>query len=166
MHGPHRPLKFLLVDQARRLPGFRSAPPSTYREGMKSQTLLLPHVSRPVRGQDSPVATPGSSWPVPSNYALFLKTIADAVQRLDHIEIVVAGLELLAQPLDVAVDGPVVDIDLIIIGRIHQRVAAFDNAGTAGQRLQNEKFGDGERHRLVLPGAGVALRVHAKKPAL
>src|SRR5271156_5715425 len=106
VRGPHRRSRFLLVDQARRLPGFRSAPPSTYREGMRSQTLLLPHVSRPVRGQDSPVSTSGSSWPIASNDALFLETIADAVQRLNHIEIVVAGLEFLAQPLDVAVDGP------------------------------------------------------------
>src|SRR6202051_3411251 len=98
---------------------------------MRSQTLLLPHLSRPVRGQDSPVSTSGSSWPIASNDALFLETIADAVQRLDHIEIVVAGLELLAQPLDVAVDGSVVDIDLVVIGRIHQRVAAFDHAGPA-----------------------------------
>src|ERR1700719_1187049 len=133
---------------------------------MRSQTLLLPHVSRPVRGQDSPVATSGSSWPIASKYALFLETIAYAVQRLDHIEIVVAGLELLAQPLDVAVDGPVVDIDLIVIGRIHQSVAAFHHAGPAGQRLQNQKFGDGQRYRLVLPGAGVALGIHAQEPAL
>src|SRR6188474_3386573 len=52
----------------------------------------------------------------------FLEAIADAVQRLDHLEIVVDHLELLAQPLDVAVDGAVVDIDLVVIGRVHQRV--------------------------------------------
>src|SRR3984893_16178842 len=91
--------------------------------------------------------------------ALFLETITYAVQRLDHIEFVVTGLEFLAQPLDVAVDGPIVDIDLIVIGRIHQGIAAFDYAGPAGQRLQNEKFGDGEGYRLVLPGAGVALGI-------
>src|ERR1700692_1848835 len=128
---------------------------------MRSQTLLLPHLSRPVRGQDSPVATSGSSWPIASKYALFLETIADAVKRLDHIEIVVAGLALLAQPLDVAVDGAVVDIDLIVVGRVHQRIAAFHHAGTAGQRLQNQKFGDGERHRLVFPGGGGGARVLA-----
>src|SRR6478735_5100024 len=40
----------------------------------------------------------------------FLETVADAVQGLDHLEIVVHHLELLAQPLDVAVDGAIVDI--------------------------------------------------------
>src|SRR5580704_12494299 len=54
----------------------------------------------------------------------FLEAVADAVKRFDHLEIVVHHLELLAQPLDVAVDGAVVDIDLVVIGRIHQRVAA------------------------------------------
>ena len=70
-------------------------------------------------------SAPGSSCSGDGHWALLLllEAVADAVERLDHLEIVVDGLELLAQPLDVAVDGPVVDIDLIVIGRIHQRVA-------------------------------------------
>src|SRR5204862_7257737 len=32
----------------------------------------------------------------------FLEAVADAVERFDHVEVVVDGLELLAQPLDVA----------------------------------------------------------------
>src|ERR1043165_3750129 len=31
----------------------------------------------------------------------FLETIADAVQRLDHVEVVVRDLELLAQPFEI-----------------------------------------------------------------
>src|SRR5436305_6305349 len=58
----------------------------------------------------------------------FLEAIADAVERLDHVEIVVRLLELLAQPLDVAVDGTVIDIDLIVVGRVHQRVAPLHHA--------------------------------------
>src|SRR5579864_1989170 len=38
----------------------------------------------------------------------FLEAVADAVEGLDHLEILVDGLELLAQPLDVAVDGTVI----------------------------------------------------------
>src|SRR6266550_4238291 len=70
----------------------------------------------------------------------FLEAIADAVQRLDHLEIVVDHLELLAQPLDVAVDGAVVDIDLVVIGRVHQRVAAFHHARPARERLQDQEL--------------------------
>src|ERR1051326_402346 len=36
-----------------------------------------------------------------------LEPVSDPVQRFDHVERVVDGLELLAQPLDVAVDGAV-----------------------------------------------------------
>src|SRR5215471_8343852 len=95
-----------------------------------------------------------------------LESIADAVERFDHVELVVGTLELLAQPLDVAVDGAVVNVDLIVIGRVHQRVAALDHAGPARQRLQDQELGDRERDRLVLPGAGVALRIHAQEAAL
>jgi hypothetical protein len=52
----------------------------------------------------------------------FLEAIADTIERLDHIELDVACPELYAQPLDVAVDGPVVHILLIVIGCC----AAFD----------------------------------------
>ena len=52
----------------------------------------------------------------------FFETIANAVKRLDHIELDVVFPELYAQPLDVAVDGPVVHILLIVIGCC----AAFD----------------------------------------
>src|ERR1019366_9697705 len=50
----------------------------------------------------------------------FLEAVTHTVQGFDHLEIVVHDLELLAQPLDVAVDGAIVDIDLIVIGRVHQ----------------------------------------------
>src|SRR2546423_7641962 len=42
------------------------------------------------------------------NVSAFLEAVADAIKRLDHVEVVVRRLELLAQPLDVAVDGAVV----------------------------------------------------------
>ena len=51
----------------------------------------------------------------------FLELIADAVECLDHFEIGFDRLEFLSQSLDVAVDGAVVDIDVIAIGRVHQR---------------------------------------------
>ena len=94
------------------------------------------------------------------------EAIADAIQRFDHVELAVNRLELLAQALDVTVDRAVVHIDLLVIGGIHQRIAAFDHARTLRQRMQDQEFRDGERHRLPLPGAGVALLIHHKLPAL
>ena len=81
-------------------------------------------------------------------------------------KLVVDRLELLAQALDVAVDGAVVDIDLIVVGRVHQGVAALHDAGALRQRLQDQELGHGQRHGLALPGAGVALRVHGELAAL
>jgi hypothetical protein len=68
---------------------------------------------------------------------LFLESVADAVQGLDHFKIRLDHLELFAQPLDVALDGAVVDIHLIVVSRIHQSVAALDYARPGRQRLQN-----------------------------
>src|SRR5208282_1650331 len=137
----------------------------------RAWTPLLPHASRPSQRPwlSAWIGGPrlGSPWPVAHNQRLdFLEPIADAVKRLNHIEFYVACLELFAQPLDVTVDGSVVYIHLVVVGRIHQCVAAFHHPRAAGQRLQNEKLGDRERHRLVLPGAGVAFRVHAQQSAL
>src|SRR5262245_33082678 len=87
----------------------------------------------------------------------FLETIADAIQRFDHLEIVVNDLEFLAQALDVAVDGAVIHVDLVVIGRVHQRVAALNHAGPGGERLKDKELGDGQRYGFALPGAGVAL---------
>jgi hypothetical protein len=75
----------------------------------------------------------------------FLEAIADAIERLDHIELDVACPELYAQPLDVTVNGPVVDIHLIVVSCIHQGVAAFHHSRPTGERLQDEKLSDGER---------------------
>src|SRR3569832_2041451 len=96
----------------------------------------------------------------------FLETVSDPVESLDHLEFVVDDFELLAQPLDVAVDGAVVDINLVVVSSVHQRVAALADARARGERLQNEKFRYRECDRLVLPRASVALRVHAQEAAV
>src|SRR4029079_10468691 len=95
-----------------------------------------------------------------------LEPITDAIQRFDHVEVVVGPLALLAQALALAVDGAVIDVDLVVVGGIHQRIAALDHAGPACERLQDQELGDRQRDRLVLPGAGMALRVHAQQAAL
>ncbi len=49
----------------------------------------------------------------------FFEAVANAIQRFDHIEIIVGLLEFFAQAFDMAVDGAIVDIHLIIVSRIH-----------------------------------------------
>src|SRR6185437_11074123 len=85
--------------------------------------------------------------------------VADAVERFDSVEIVVDDFEFLTQALDVAVDRAVIDIDLIVVGRVHQVVATFHKAGTLCEALKDQEFGDGETHGLAVPCAFVALRI-------
>src|SRR5216684_2140456 len=92
--------------------------------------------------------------------------ISDAIERLDLGEFAVDDLELLAQPLDVAVDRPVVDIDVLAIGRVHQLIAAFDMALARRQRFQNEELGDRELDRLAAPSAEMAPGIEHEVAAL
>ena len=67
----------------------------------------------------------------------FRKSVADAVKRVDLVEIIVNGFEFFAQAFDVTVDGSIIDIDLIVIGGVHEGVAALNHAGTLGKRLKD-----------------------------
>src|SRR4051812_8189030 len=58
----------------------------------------------------------------------FLVAVADAVEGFDHVEVVVHLTELLAHALDVAVDGAVVDIDILAIGGVDQLVTVLHHA--------------------------------------
>src|SRR5688572_5663378 len=82
-------------------------------------------VNRLVQVRKRPTLRPSRSRPSRSRRSLFGKAIADAVERLDRIEAVVRGAELAAHTFDVAVDRPVVDIDVVLVGDVHQLVARF-----------------------------------------
>src|ERR1700739_1282780 len=89
-----------------------------------------------------------------------LETVTDAVEGLDHVEGVVDGFELLSQPLNVAVHGSRVDIDLVVVGRIHESVAALDHPGPGRQCLQDQKLSDRKGHRFGLPCTEVPFWIH------
>ena len=74
---------------------------------------------------------------------LLFKAIANTVQGFNDIKIILDYFEFFAEPFAVAVDGAVINVDLVIIGCIHQGIAAFHHAWAQGQGLQDEKFGDG-----------------------
>src|SRR5690554_1367326 len=92
--------------------------------------------------------------------------ITDAIKRFDRIEAVIDFLELLAQALDVAVDGAVIHIDLIVISGIHQRIPALHIAGALGKRLKDQKLRDGQHNRLAIPCAGMTLGIEHQLAAL
>src|SRR5689334_16888087 len=101
------------------------------------RSLLLPPASEPVR---SPIAV----------------AVSDTIKRLDLRELGVDDLELLAQSLDVTVDCPIVDIDVLAIGRVHQLVAALDVTGAGGERFEDEELGHRQLDGQAVPGAEVA----------
>src|SRR5881227_2129969 len=80
-------------------------------------------------------------------------SITDAIEGFDLSEFRIDRLELLAQTLDVAVDRAVIDVNMLAIGRVHQLVAVFDVARALCQRFEDQKLGDGQFDRIVLPGA-------------
>src|SRR5882757_2513139 len=89
-------------------------------------------------------------------------SVSDAIEGFDRVELGIHVSELLAHALDVAVDGAVVDIDLIVVGRVHQVVAALHEAGPLRQRLQEQELGHRQLHGLALPQAVVAGRVEGQ----
>mmetsp|Transcript_19885 Transcript_19885/g.32445 ORF Transcript_19885/g.32445 Transcript_19885/m.32445 type:complete len:227 (-) Transcript_19885:92-772(-) len=92
--------------------------------------------------------------------------MTDPVQRLNRREGIVSCAHLFTQTLDVAVDGPVIHIDLIIIGHVHQLVARFYETRPLGQRLQQQELGDGQGHIVALPTDRMAQRIHTQFAAL
>ncbi len=61
--------------------------------------------------------------PDPLGRSVFPVAVSYAVQGFDFIEFGIDRLEFSAQAFDVAVDGAVVDIDILAVGCIHQLVA-------------------------------------------
>src|SRR5258708_21255529 len=80
---------------------------------------------------------------------LFLELVTYPIERFDRVKGLVDLHKFLAQTLDMAVDGTIVYVHLIVIGDIHQGVTTLDHAGPGGKRLQDEEFCDRERNRLV-----------------
>src|SRR5258708_13871299 len=73
--------------------------------------------------------------------SLFLEPVAHPIERFDHVERIYGLLEFLSQSLDVTVDCTIIYINLIIVGAIHQGVAAFDHAGTRAERVRGHTLG-------------------------
>src|ERR1700730_7706898 len=92
--------------------------------------------------------------------------IADAIKSFDLAKARIDRLELLPQPLDMAVDGAVVHVNVLAIGAVHELIAALDMPGPKRQRLQDQEFGDGEVDIGVFPTALVARGVEHQLAAL
>src|SRR5947208_10427259 len=73
--------------------------------------------------------------------SLLVEPVSNAIERVDRIEGGVNGSELAPNALDVAVDGAVVDIDIVAIGDVEQLVAGFYDTRPLRQRFEYQEFG-------------------------
>src|SRR5256885_5020507 len=99
-----------------------------------------------------------SSW--------LVEPVSDAIERVDRVEGGIDGAELAPDALDVAVDGAVVDIDIVAIGDVEQLVAGFYDSGPLGQRFEDQELGHREADEASVPQHLVPRRVHGQSAAL
>src|SRR5436305_1751452 len=92
-------------------------------------------------------------------------SIPDAIECFDLREIGIDVLEFFAQSLDVTIDRPVVDIDVLAIGRIHQLIAVFDVPRTVREGFEDQKLGYSQLDMFTLPGAKMPCRIEDQLPA-
>src|SRR5258706_13455872 len=98
-----------------------------------------------------------------SSRRLRLVAIAHPVHGVDAVELRVDRLELLTDPLDVAVDGALADVVVVRVALARELAARLDVPGVANQRLQHEEFGDGEVDRCPFPADHEAGRVELER---
>ena len=109
-------------------------------------------------GDFSGAAAPGASSELG-------KFVTDTVEGVDLCEVWIDGFEFFPDALDVAVDGSVVDIGLVVISCIHQLVAAFHMAGPECQRLEKQKLGYGKNDLRAIPCTGLPYRIEYEHAA-
>src|SRR3954453_7733076 len=88
----------------------------------------------------------GAEAPTDSTVAI---SVPDAIEGFYLGEIRVGGLELLSQPLDVAVHRSVVDVNMLAIRRVHQLVAVLDVPWTMRERFEDQELGHRQLDRLA-----------------
>src|SRR3569623_2129576 len=96
----------------------------------------------------------------PCSSSFLGKSVPHAVKRLARLELALDLPELASQPLDMAVDGAIVDIDIFLIGDVHQLVARLHHPWALGERLQDHELGNGERDVAAGPADAVPRRIH------
>src|SRR5690349_5338094 len=86
-------------------------------------------------------------------FRTFAVLISDPVERFDLGEVGSDGAEFFSDPLDVGIDGSVIDIDILTISHINQLIPVFNVTGSYCQRLKQQVFGDRQIDGLAVPCA-------------
>src|SRR6185369_9958956 len=98
--------------------------------------------------------------------SLLVEAITDAIEGIDRVEARVDGSELAPDALDVAVDGAVVDINVVAIGDVEQLVAAFYDSRPLRESFEDHELGHREANDTSVPQHFVACRIHRKPTPL
>src|SRR6266566_3874026 len=65
-----------------------------------------------------------------------------------------------------AIDGSIIDVCFFVVRCVHELIPALNYARVHCERLQDQKFRDGERNRLALPDTSLTLRVYTQMTPL
>jgi hypothetical protein len=57
----------------------------------------------------------------------FAEAVSGAIECINSVECLIYHAKFATNAFDVAVNRPVIDIDIVLVGRIHQLIAAFDD---------------------------------------
>src|SRR5437764_1166086 len=138
-------------------PDCTSSTPAIIIASATALKKMICHESPEIRRRGIFAVPPRSDGPCP--VSAFPVTVTDTIERLDGVEIIIDSLEFLAQPFDVAVDRAIVDIDLIVVSRVHQIIAAFYESRPLCEVLQDQECRQRKAHRVGIPCTLVALRI-------
>ena len=114
--------------------------------------IASPTAADDERGERDPVAIPR---PITARADVTVagRPVADAADGGDVARPLGVVAELVAQPPDVDVDGPVEDVGLVLaVDRVEQLVAGQDAAVGLEERLEQPELDAGQRDRLAVAG--------------
>ena len=86
-------------------------------------------------------------------------SVPDPIKGFYLCEILVSFSEFSTKALDVAIDGAVVNIDILAVRRVDQLITVLDVTRVSRQRLDDKEFGYRQIDLITFPGAKVAGRV-------
>src|SRR6266498_4902553 len=65
-----------------------------------------------------------------------------------------------------AINGAIIDVCFFVVRHVHELIPALDDARVDSERLQDQKFRDGQRYRIPLPATRLTLCVYEKMTPL
>src|ERR1700737_2695272 len=100
-----------------------------------------------------------------ATHAISSEPVTHSIKRFDHVKALVDGPKPVPQPLDVAINGALVNIELLIVRSAQERVATLNCIGSTRERLEDQELCDCQRYRVTFPSTRLAFRIHIQMAA-